>query len=125
MSSTEIHFGKIKVHTRNTQDTLNYIKEHGLEKDFEIEPPGTAAWKTWWSINPKDEVRKKYVVLNSQAKNSEGELCLCEFENHIEWGEDNETSYIHDEGNDTFSFVTEFYNGGTCLEEVLEYLLKL
>lgn len=125
MSSTETHFGKIKVHTRNTESTLNFIKENGLEDKFDITPPGNPTWRTWWSIDPKDEVEDKYIVLRGQTEETKDQLCLCEFLEHAEWGEDDDTSYIKEEDKNTYSFITEFYNGGTCLPEVLEYLLKL
>lgn len=65
--------------------------------------------------NSKVSVTKEYVILN-------GELYMREDTDHKEDPED--VLDIQDKGNDTYSYVVRFYNGGTYLDEVLEEGLK-
>ena len=37
---------------------------------------------------------------------------------------DNDASFLKDNGDGTFDYFMEFYNGGTCLAECIEYELE-
>jgi hypothetical protein len=112
MSYTEFNTGKIKVLTRSNEETVNYIKEHHLEKEIEIMDDGT----DFDSIN-----YEKYLILHKDGIYC-GENCqhmLCEYLKHEENEISDDICKVTRINRDEYEFELSFYNGGTCEEEIL------
>lgn len=121
MSRTETHTGKIKVITRTTKDTVEYISNNLSE---------------YWVAQLLDHGR---IYINETEKLDE-DYCdkefpydvvevkdqwwLIKFVKHKEFGEDEnlEEIYLNEDG--TYDFICQFYNGGTCLYEMIGYMLE-
>ena len=115
MSYTEFHKGKLSILTRSTKETLDYIKKHdladefvqcGLDDEIDIE-----------TSNPK------YLILHKDAKyyGKEIDCWLCEFIEHTE--QEGGGDYFVDVKRvsiNEYEFTCIFYNGGTCLHEILD-----
>ena len=53
-----------------------------------------------------------------------GQYWLIEFIGHKKYSEDEDLAEIGKNPDGTYDFICQFYNGGTCLEEVLGYLIE-
>ena len=120
MSYTEYHTGKIRVLTRSNEETVNYIKEHHLEKEIAIMDDG----KEFYAMN-----YDKYLILHKDSIYY-GENCqhiLCEYVKHEENDIYNtDICNVRRTEKDEYEFELSFYNGGTCEEEILsEEISKL
>ena len=122
MSSTETHTGKFKVITRTTKDTVEYISKNLSE---------------YWEAKLLDHGR---IYINETEKFDE-DYCdkefpydvievkdqwwIIKFAKHKEYGEDEnlEEIYLNEDG--TYDFICQFYNGGTCLSEMIGYMLEM
>lgn len=102
MSQTETHIGKFKIIAEGKDSILKYIKEHNLEKFFDTTING--------DIFSESEY---YEVLNDNN-------ILIEFIEHREYGEDDAIVEFNKNNDGTIDFLVQFYNGGCCLQEVLE-----
>lgn len=110
MSDMEFHSGKIR--KIDNPDNLDIealcelkAKEHGWEKSYHdcyVE-----------LIN--DEGYKKYVVAGDN---------LYEITDHKRGDGYDDINLLFPNGDGSLNFVTQFYNGGTCLSEMLERSLK-
>ena len=108
MSSIELHRGiLVKVNTRGLT-VEEYCEKLCKKYGYEIAYEGDTY------VTTLTEIDDTYKVLN-------GELYRCD---DTEYPED--TSYLVDiKNNDgVYEYIAQFYNGGTCLNEVLENGLK-
>ena len=106
MSYTETHFGKIRILTKNTKDTIKYIKDNDLSKYYNIDDNQN-------NIDLTDENDTAHMLIYNNNK-----YVLLEFINHIEIKDDFFKLISNDDN--TYTFATQFYNGGCCLEELME-----
>lgn len=104
MSSDKLCFGKFKILTKTTEETLNLIIE--LRLNIEIEHH--LNYISFYS-NSED-----YDVL--QVK---GEYVLIRYLERYEQIDDPYFTKVIDDGNNEYHFLTLFYDGGTYLEEQL------
>jgi len=112
MSRVETHFGKIKILARGNKAVLDYIERNGLEDKIK-----ECGWCDEIDFDVED---KNYIVLHKDAKYGiDAEHILCEFIVHKEFGEGEDIDIMNQTGPEEFEFFAQFYNGGTCLEEVL------
>lgn len=114
MSYTEFHKGKLRILTRSTEDTLDYIEKHNLKGEFIGYGSGNELYVK--TNNPK------YLILHKDAKyyGKEMDCWLCEFIEHTE--QEGGGDYYADVkriGKDEYEFICIFYNGCTCLDEIL------
>lgn len=125
MSRTETHTGKIRVITRTTKDTIEYINKNLSE---------------YWVANWVDKLSECGRIYIDETKKYDEEYCdkefpydvvevkdqwwLIEFVKHKEFDEDEDLveMSINEEG--TYDFICQFYNGGTYLGEVLGWMLE-
>jgi hypothetical protein len=116
MSRVETHVGKLrKVDTGNLTVKEWCINERKawLEKNPRFGPwAGDEYWKD--DFYDVDKNWKKYLFYGDE---------LYETFDHIE-ADEADIDIMTDNGDGTFSFVMQFYNGGTCLQECLEDGLK-
>lgn len=113
MSYTEFHKGKLRILTRSSQETLDYIKKNNLENSF----------KKYYNEIDWDPIDEKYFILHKDAiYYGEGKDCwLCEFIEHTE--QESGGDYLADVkriSKDEYEFTCIFYNGGTWLGEILD-----
>lgn len=109
MSADNLCFGRFKILTKTTEETLNLITE--LRLDIEVEH--RLNYISFYS-NSED-----YDVF--QVKN---QYILVRYLERYEQVDDPYFTKVIDKGNNEFHFFTLFYNGGTCLQEILEYELN-
>lgn len=106
MSCSETHFGRFKIVAKGIDEMKKYAAENDLEKKLEID---------------EYDNNKYYCFIDSshgyEAIFVNGEWQLLKFITHIETDDYFVTLTKVDE--DTYDFATMFYNGGTCLSEVL------
>lgn len=99
MSQTEIHIGKFKILAKGENNILEYIKEHNLEKFFDINE---------YYIEPESEY---YDILDGGI--------LIEYIEHKKYGEYDDLVEFTKNEDGTINFMVQFYNGGCCLQEAL------
>lgn len=109
MSETEIHIGKLrklKLEISNEE----FFKQKCLETDIELDQP---TWTEQFFWNHKDQ--NNYFIIDDVIYEA--------FEHKKYEDRDDISDFIQNEDG-TISFVTSFYNGGTCLSEVIEEEIK-
>ena len=108
MSDYEQHSGKLKVVEPRENETLEQLKK-----------------RLWME---KDETNKEedYEDLLEEYYNVYFEVNgkLWEVIEHEDHGDDDTFSRLQDNGDGTFSFHTRFYNGGTCMSEMITEALE-
>jgi hypothetical protein len=126
MSEMETHTGRLSIVSKNTNDTVAFIREH-LSDIYEV----TNQYGNV-KIELTDYGDKMYLDLYFDHKYPEyiviqvkGEYWLVQFLEHKYYREDEDVCELHqDPSGTTYSFFTQFYNGGACFEEVLEDLME-
>jgi hypothetical protein len=106
MSCTETHFGRFKVVAKGIDEMKKYAAENDLENKLEFDEYATD--KYYCYIDTDHGYEAIYV---------HGEWQLIKFINHIVT--DDYFVSLTQVDEDTYDFATMFYNGGTCLSEVL------
>lgn len=114
MSEMKRHFGKMRLLTKTTEETLDYIRQHNLESEFDIVNRETGEL---WYIEPKTG---KYEILDKNGN----EISLVEMIEHTEVPEDQDLWSYTKNSDGTVSFAIEYYNGGTCLTECLSEIFE-
>lgn len=105
MSQTEAHIGKLKK-VEGAAATEEWFKLKCIEQG-QTELPSYQNWKELFlDIN-----HYKYFVVGEE---------VWEAVEHKELDCDDDINYFVKNEDETITFVAQFYNGGTCLEEVLE-----
>ena len=99
MSQTETHCGKFKVLAEGYDNILKYVKEHNIENLFNFD----------FYIRSESEY---YDILDGYT--------LIEYIEHRKYGEDDNLVEFTKNEDGTINFLVQFYNGGCCLQEVLE-----
>jgi len=108
MSDYEQHFGKLRLVPQEEGQTMDelckslWVKEGQSADDYE--EPSTLF----------DEYYEKYIMVDGK---------LWEVFDHTE-SDDDTDFHIADNKDGTYTFQTRFYNGGTCLSEMLEDAIK-
>lgn len=111
MSDYESHTGKIKkVEPRENESFEQLCRRLWVDNGQEIEQ-----YKDEGDLF--GEFYEKYLNVNDES--------VWEIVDHEDNGDDEDSfCKLHDNKDGTFSFHTRFYNGGTCMSEMLEYELK-
>lgn len=131
MSDYEKHIGKLKKVDLSEYDnsTEKFFEEQYRKlfpnlEEFEIQSAYTLAedykyrrnrgtWEYLFFDNCYDfDMRDKFYVVKGNVYET------------IEDKEVDEASFFKDNGDGTYDYFMEFYNGGTCLSECLEYKLE-
>ena len=118
MSYTELQSGKIKVVGKMTptevDDYMKNVVEQELPEQYkEIIQKGFPCWSNGWLEIFNDNMWKQgmYIYKNDtlfkvfEIKDHECDGYFCE---------------VNKTGDDEYRFITQYYNGGTCLSEILE-----
>lgn len=108
MSQTELHIGKLKEVPLHKNQTLEDFYKLKLKEIGKIKLP---SYFDSWEELFRDEFYKKYFIVNNR---------IFEAFEHEE-KESYEGIYdIKENPDGTYSFIMQFYNGGTCLSECIE-----
>ena len=107
MSTTETHVGRFKILVQGKENILKYLKEHP-EINVKVEKYGDKYYDIY-SDDPK------YDVIYYPEK----EQTLIEYIHHEEFDDSADIYHFKKEDDGTISFLCQFYNGGTCIQEVL------
>lgn len=131
MSDYEKHIGKLKKIDLSKYDNSTekffeeqYRKLFAYQSEREIKEAYQYAenykyrrnkgpWEHLFFINRYEfDVKSKFYVVNGNIYET------------IEDKEVDDASFLKDNGDGTYDYFMEFYNGGTCLEECLEHELE-
>lgn len=107
MSQKEMHKGKIRKVELHGKTVEEFCKEH-LNKNGVLE---LSAYSETWIDEFREREYEKYFFINKTGE-------VYELIEHEEIGED--LDVFEREANGDISFVTSFYNGGTCLSERID-----
>jgi len=108
MSRIETHFGKLRKVTFNEGCTIeNWCKQKCQEKGINEIPSYHANWVEQF----KDAYDEKYFIINDE---------IWEAFEHVENDEFSDINIMNLNEDGTITFVQQFYNGGTCLTEIIE-----
>lgn len=111
MSYTETHFGKLRKADLGNLTVEEWCEQKCREKgDTELE-----SWNSDWTEQFRDSFHNKYFIV---------ENTVYEVFDHVEAEEGNDVDIMIPNPDGTFTFVMQFYNGGTCLPEMIEDGLK-
>jgi hypothetical protein len=121
MSRTETHTGKIRVITRTTKDTKEYINKN-LSEYWGAQLLGNGRIY----INETEKFDEDYCdkEFPYDVVEVKDQFWLIEFVKHKEFDEDEDLAELSINEDGTYDFTCQFYNGGTCLSEVLGHILK-
>ncbi len=109
MSQTETHFGKLrKVELTTTIE--EFCKQKCNEKGITELPSYTSSWEEQF----RDSFDEKFFIWENE---------IWEAIEHVEESDGDIDVMIPNEDG-TITFVMQFYNGGTCLSEMIEDGLK-
>lgn len=107
MSNMEAHFGKL----RRVELPENYLLEDWCrEKCQAREITEISSYNDTWEEQFKDHFHEQYFIVNGEA---------WEVFDHVE-SEDGYADIMIPNADGTITFFMEFYNGGTCLTEMIE-----
>jgi hypothetical protein len=107
MSEVETHYGKLRKVVIGEKYTIEqWCQEKCKEKDI----TELASYNHSWIEQFMDEFYEKYFIVNEE---------VWEVIEHIESSESDVDIMIPNEDG-TITFLQQFYNGGTCLSEVIE-----
>jgi len=107
MSHTETHFGKLRKVVINEGHT---VEDWCREKCEDAGYNEIASYHESWVEQFRDTFHEKYFIVGDE---------IWEAIEHIESdGDDLDIMIPNPDG--TITFVNQFYNGGTCLNEVIE-----
>ena len=110
MSYTELHTGKlIKV------DLGDLTLEEYCEKQCKENDKPLSSFNKDYTEQFRDSFYEKFIILNDE---------LYEFLEHEEHEDENYFMKLYPNQDGTISFIGQFYNGGTCLSEMLEDAFK-
>lgn len=109
MSYTETHFGKLKKVELTTS-----LEEFCKQKCNEIGLFELASYYETWEEEFRDAFNRKYFIVKGE---------VWEAIEHTE-AEDGDMDIMIPNEDGTVTFVMQFYNGGTCLSEMIEDGLK-
>lgn len=123
MSRTETHTGKLKVITRTTEDTLNYINKNLSEYWVaELSKYGRINIDETEKFN--EEYWKKDIEFPYDVIEVKDQWWLIEFVKHKAFDEDEDLAEMSIDEDGNYDFICQFYNGGTYLGEVLGWMLE-
>lgn len=118
MSYTELQSGKIKVVGKMTPTEVDDYMKGVVEKEFpekyeEIIQNGFPCWSNGWLEVFNDNMWKKEIYIHKNdtlfrvfdIKDHDCDGYFCE---------------INKTGDGEYKFITQYYNGGTCLPEILD-----
>ncbi|MBO6272559.1 hypothetical protein J6O48_07240 [bacterium] len=111
MSYTELHTGKFKIVAKNNAEIKKYVEDNNLSNKLSI-----SKYNEWY-INDED-----YIITHIRDSN---EHVMIKFIEHIELDPDDYIAEFGKDNSDEVSFVCQFYNGGTCLNELIEDYLNV
>nr|CDL66711.1 unnamed protein product [uncultured bacterium] len=120
MSYTELHLGKLRKIDLNGMDIETYCKEECERHGYEY-----GKYTDSWYSALRDGIARKNFKDNkgyiSKIVKVNGELY--EIIDDTEFPDNDFISYIINNGDGTYTYLMSFYNGGTCLDEMLEYAI--
>ena len=109
MSYTETHIGKVKKIDLQGKSIEDWAQAVAEELGCELED-----FYDFYKELVFDELYFKYVFVDDE---------IYEIVEDTEISEE-DVEILIPEGNDTYSFTMQFYNGGTCLNEMLENAIR-
>jgi hypothetical protein len=108
MSHTETHFGKL----RKVEIPENHLVEDWCrEKCRDLGYTEMATYNSTWEEQLRCETYDKYFFADGE---------VWEAVEHIESEDGDDIDIMVKNPDGTITFVQQFYNGGTCLSEVIE-----
>ena len=123
MSRTETHTGKIRVITRTTKDTIEYINKN-LSEYWLVELSNNGRIYINETEKYNDEYWEKDIEFPYDVVEVKGQWWLIEFVKHKAFDEDEDLAEMSINEDGTYDFTCQFYNGGTYLGEVLGWMLE-
>ena len=122
MSCTETHFGKFIVRARGWKAIREYCDEHNIpydtwKNDEAIELVFYESRDPNWIEKSRN---RKYDIIYKYRKNEPDENILIEYLEHKSFDDDSPGfAYFKHYDDGSLGFAIQFYNGGTCEQEVL------
>lgn len=108
MSDYESHSGKLKIVEPKENETIEQLCK-----------------RLWIEQGNKEDDYEEDALFNDYEKYLSTDGKVWEIVEHIKMGdEDDMFCRLHDNKDGTFSFHTRFYNGGTCMSEMVTEALE-
>lgn len=123
MSKTETHIGKFKIICSNDEDTKKYIKEN-LSEWWNIIEYKDGSWDINETHGFYEKYWKKNIPFDYDVIQVNDKHWLIKYEKHKEFDESEPIEEISLNSDGTYDFLTQFYNGGTCLSEMVGYMIE-
>lgn len=112
MSYTETHSGRLVEIETPPQETLEQtLKRLCIEEGDSIE---LEEWADSWKEQFQDTFYHKIFIVNNR---------LFKLVEHVQ-SDDSDIYHMNKNEDGSFTLLTSFYNGGTCLSEIVEELLE-
>jgi hypothetical protein len=112
MSSTEVHYGKIKKVNLRGMSVEEWCEKKCQKASIE-KPEWIESWID--AFRYSEELYDKYHIYKNMEVYKKIDC--------IETS-DEDISVMYSNRDGSYTFFTQFYNGGTCLEEVLDNLIE-
>lgn len=109
MSYTEIHIGKLRKVDLAGQTIEQWAENECNKLGVTTRSSYISTW--WLQFIDEGNNYKKYFMVRGE---------IWEAFDHIEFDEDQDIDQFIPQPDGTIHFVTKFYNGGTCLSEMVE-----
>lgn len=123
MSEMETHIGRFKIICANDKDTKKYIQDN-LGEWWKINEYGDGEWE----IDETHEYVEKYwrlgIPFEYEVIYVKDEHWLIKYDKHKKFEDGDTIGEMTLNPDGTYDFFTQFYNGGTCLEEMLGEMIE-
>lgn len=127
MSEIETHSGQFKIIATNDEDTKKFIREH-LSEYWEIDEWGQEYGEEDWCINETEAYNEKYwkqgIPFEYEVIPVKDEHWLIKYTKHKEFEEGESIGELSINQDGTYDFLTQFYNGGTYLGEMIGNMIE-
>lgn len=123
MSEIETHSGSFKIICRNSEDTKKFIKEN-LSEWWTIVEYNEGGWDICETTEYYNNYWNKGINFEYEVIPVKDEKWLIKYIKHKQFGEGEDITELSLNKDGSYDFLTQFYNGGTCLSEMIGNIVE-